>query len=94
MQVRNPTTGRNTCPVKKSNQSNNVRPKNDRPSTAPNDNEQKAPMIQVEMVTISAAFLRVTTNSSCKNAVETSCSEISDVSAANDSSRKKSREMM
>ena len=86
--------GRNTCPVTKSNQSNNVRPKNDRPSTAPNDNEQNAPMMQVETVTMSAAFLRVMPSSYWKNAVETSCSDISDVSAASDSSRKKSREMM
>ena len=86
--------GRKICPVTKSNQSNSVFPKNVMLSpTAPSDNEQNAPMTAVAMVTMSAAFFRVIINSSWKNAVDTSCSDISEVRAANDSSTKNSSEM-
>ena len=46
------------------------------------------------MVTHVAARLRVMCISSWKKAVDTSCSDISDVSAASDSKMKKSSEMM
>ena len=91
--VRKPTTGRNICPVMKSKQSNSDLPNNDSPSAAPNDREQKAPMMAVLTVTMAAAFLRLMCISSWKKAVDTSCSDMSDVSAANDSSTKNSSEM-
>ena len=95
MQVRNPTIGRNICPVMKSNQSKSVSPRNvSVVSTAPNDSEQMAPMMAVATVTMSAAFLREMSSSSWKKAVDTSCSDISDVRAARDNSTKKSSEMI
>ena len=49
--------------------------------------------MHVETVTKIAARLRVILSSSCKKAVDTSCSDINDVSAANDNSRKNSKAM-
>ena len=93
IQVRKPTIGRNICPVMKSNQSNSDLPAIVSPSTAPNDNEQKAPIIDVAMVTINAAFFRLTFISSWTKAVLTSCSDIREVRAANDNRTKNSSEM-
>ncbi len=93
IQVRKPTIGKNICPVMKSNQSKSDFPKIVSPSTAPIDKEQKAPITEVEIVTINAAFLRLILISSWINAVLTSWSDIREVSAANDNNMKKSNEI-
>ena len=64
--------------------SKSVLPKKLITSYPPSDNEQNAPSTLHERVTINAAFLRPMCSSSWKNAVLTSCSEMSDVRAAND----------
>ena len=83
--VRNPPNGRKICPVTKSNNENRFIEPTDRKSQSPNDSEQKAPMMEHVTVTMVAALLRVRCNSSWKKAVLTSCRDISDVNAANDS---------
>jgi hypothetical protein len=55
------------------------------PSHGPNDNEQMVPTIIHPIVTNIAARLRVVPSSSSRNAVLTSWSDISEVSAAIDS---------
>ena len=82
MQVRKPPTGRKICPVTKSNTSNRVLSPTYSQLTAPNDKEQKAPMMVVATVTIVAPVLRDRCNSSLKNDVLTSCKEIREVNAA------------
>ena len=79
--------GRNICPVTKSNQSNRVRPPKLRLPVAPSESEQNVPMMQQSTVTMSAPRLREMCSSSWKKAVLTSCSDISDVSAASVSSK-------
>ena len=82
MQVRKPPTGRKICPVTKSNTSNSVLSPTYSQLTAPNDKEQKAPMMVVATVTIVAPVLRDRCSSSLKNDVLTSCKEIREVNAA------------
>ena len=84
--VRKPPNGRNICPVTKSNMSNRLLSPIDRKFQSPNDNEQNTPMMPHVSVTIVAALPLVIRSSSCRNAVLTSCSDMSDVSAANASS--------
>jgi hypothetical protein len=60
----------------------------------PSDNEQIAPIRKHDRVTISAAERRTMWNSSWKNAVLTSWSDISDVSAAIDRSVKNVSDMI
>ena len=84
-QVKKPPKGRNICPVTKSKTSNMVLLPMDKNFQSPNDMEQNAPMTHTATEMNKAARLREIFISSQRNAVLTSCSEISEVNAAKES---------
>ena len=57
-QVKKPPMGNMSWPVTKSKTSNRSVPNSDKPGTAPNDNEHKAPITQHDKVTMRAQLLR------------------------------------
>ena len=69
MQVSIPPTGRNICPVTKSNTSNSDMPAIVSASQPIKDSEQTAPINMQQLVTIIAARFRLICNSSWKKAV-------------------------
>lgn len=71
-QAKNPTAGRNICPVTKSKRSKRLRPPNVSHSTPVSDREQNTPINNVDTETMVALFLLDTFISSWMNAVLTS----------------------
>lgn len=81
-EMQRPPNGNNICAVKSSRQLNSGLSNNFKPGIYPNEKEQNNPITKHVTVTMPAAFFRVICNSSWKNDVATSCSDIVEVKAA------------